>query len=181
MTPPTNIWACTKKKSINVLEKLVLYAAYVIDAVTALVLGATLAMHSVVVFWDTTHDIIANIVSAISTTIGGGFSLLLNIPWYGYVGIGVVAAIPVYSFLWCIARELTEDDWNSDIAENIAFLLGIVLALGPALALALMLMLALALALALMLMLMLMTCDTKLLRFAGAYLHYRKRIQSESS
>jgi hypothetical protein len=45
---------------------------------------------------------------------------LFGVPWYVYAGVLAVAAIPVYSFLWCVNRDLTEEDYKSDAAENFA-------------------------------------------------------------
>jgi len=47
-----------------------------------------------------------------------GIAWLLIIPWYGYVLGGIPAVYIGYLFVWCVARELTEDDWESQCANG---------------------------------------------------------------
>jgi len=68
-----------------------------------------------------------------------------------------------------IFNYLTDEDWQSDIAKNLAFAFTLALPLA-AFALA-----ALALAVPLALALALTLADHKIMLFIGAYLHYRKR------
>ena len=146
---------CTIKKSADVLNKVVLYGPYVIAAITAIVIGTAIVYFGITKLWEP----IVNVISAAITAI---WAVLSAIPWYVYVGGVAVMAIPVYSLLWCIVRELTEEDWNSDIASDIA-----IVALAIALvAIALVAIVALAIA---------VITDSKLFLFPGAYLHYRKR------
>jgi hypothetical protein len=115
--------------------------------------------------------------------------ILSSIPWYCYVIVVALAAILIYSLLWCIARNLTDDDWQSgsakDISEEIKLVLTLLalalalifapLAFALAFALApLAFVLAFALAFALFI-----SKDSKAFLFIGAYLHYRKRTQKQ--
>jgi hypothetical protein len=130
---------CTFKKSASVAKKV----GMVIGAIAAIVVIIYLIYLGGIAVYPTLI-----IIGAAITT------FFLSIPWWIYVGIVLIAAIPTYSFVWCVARGLTDEDWQSDTAKNIA--------LATLLALA-------ALALA----------DHKSMLFIGAYLHYRKRIRNE--
>ena len=173
---------CTIRKSADVVKKLVKYAAYTI----AVVIAGILSIYGAMGIWavaEVAEDPIYKSIESIT-------SFLSGIPWYYYAGAIVIAAIPVYSFLWCVARELTEEDWESKEAENFVAL-AFALALFPlALAFAFALTLTLALfalafvalvafvALALF-ALTLTRADSKAFLFVGAYLHYRKRVKAE--
>jgi hypothetical protein len=105
-----------------------------------------------------------------------------------------LAAILIYSLLWCIARNLTEDDWQSgsakDISEEITLVLTLLVLTLLALALALAFAFAFALALAPLAFVfaplaftlafaLFISKDSKAFLFIGAYLHYRKRTQKQ--
>ena len=156
---------CTVKKSQQVFAKIVLLVSYVIVALALLGCGYLL-------FTGVLIPIISLVVAAI-----------LSIPWYYYAGSVIILAIPVYSFLWCIARELTDEDWNSREAENIAAAFAaaatiaavaaaLVVAAAATIAVA-----ALVAAAGVVAALVVAAADTnnKLMRFPGAYLHYRRR------
>ena len=103
---------CTIKKSISVLTKVVryvLYAAVITIAIAGLGYVGYIGL-----------PVIIGICSALVASL---ISLLALIPWYVYVIVGIILAIPVYSFLWCIARDLTDEDWNSDTAVNVAIII----------------------------------------------------------
>jgi hypothetical protein len=157
---------CTIKKSASVLPKVVLIASKIIVGfvvIAEILLG-------VAKIWELGSPIGAFVLS-----------ILLAIPWYVYVSILALMTIPMYSLLWCIARNLTEEDWMSDEANNVAITLALALA---ALALAIVITLAITLAtvitLALTLALALAIIDPKTFLFIGAYLHYRKRIREQN-
>jgi hypothetical protein len=164
---------CTIKKSVDVAKKIGKYAAG-----TALgILAAVLVIYGAIGIWTIAADPAYKYLTAI-------VSFLFSIPWYCYAGIVAITAIPVYSLLWCVARELTEEDWESNEAAYLT-LASLPLALAfLALTLASLtlasLPLALAfLALALALALASLATDTKAFLFIGAYLHYRKRVKAE--
>jgi hypothetical protein len=153
---------CTIKKSVDVLKKVLLYGLYVV-IISILIIAMVAGGYLVWLLFN----------SSLSTVIYSSIiSVLFSIPWYVYVGGVAVMAIPVYSLVWCIARELTDEDWNSEIAKNIALAAALAIALAAALAIALTIALAAALAAALAIPL-----DSKILLFIGAYLHYRKRVK----
>ena len=107
------LW-CTIKKSADVIKKLAKYAAYAV----AVVIAGILSIYGAMGIWavaEVAEDPIYKSIESIT-------SFLSGIPWYYYAGAIVIAAIPVYSFLWCVARELTEEDWESKEAENFAAL-----------------------------------------------------------
>jgi uncharacterized membrane protein len=162
---------CTIKKSVDVAKKIGKYAAG-----TALgILAAVLVIYGAIGIWTIAADPAYKYLTAI-------VSFLFSIPWYCYAGIVAIAAIPVYSLLWCVARELTEEDWESNEAAYLALTALVALALALALASLALASLPLALAflaLALALALASLATDTKAFLFIGAYLHYRKRVKAE--
>jgi hypothetical protein len=111
MTDNKSILKCTVTKSSQVFKKIVLYVSYAIAGLAA----ATIAIYGAVRIYDVVAPVIITVITAITT-------FLFGIPWYWYVGIAGISAIPVYSLLWCIARELTKEDWESDAATNFAVL-----------------------------------------------------------
>jgi len=86
---------CTVKKSQQVFAKVILLVSYAIVVLALLGCGYLLF----------TGVLIPSIVV---------------IPWYYYLAGIAILAIPVYSFLWCIARELTDEDWDSKEAKALA-------------------------------------------------------------
>jgi len=137
---------CTVKKSQQVFAKIVLLVSYAIVALAFLGCGYLL-------FTGVLIPIISPVVTAIVVGV-------LMIPWYYYAGSVIILAIPVYSFLWCIARELTDEDWNSREAENIAAFATIALA-----------------TIALAVVVAAADTNNKLMPFPGAVLHYWRRMR----
>ena len=107
--PTKPLWRCVLRKSMSITEKLVLWASYCICGVTAVALAVygALALYSISV-----EPIRALFLAYAWGVVVFAGSLAAMVPWYVYVGIAGVAAILVYSLLWCIAREFTEEDWD---------------------------------------------------------------------
>jgi hypothetical protein len=168
---------CTIKKSVDVLKKVVLYGLY--SAVTIILITAIAAVGYLV--WLGFNSSLATIIySSI-------ISLLVSIPWYVYIGVVAVLAIPVYSLVWCIARELTDEDWKSgeaatvSVISAIAITLGIIITIiGISIAIsdtktnAPVILLGLS---AILLGVFFLLEGPKTLSFPGAYLHYRRRMK----
>jgi hypothetical protein len=156
---------CTIKKSASVLSKVVLIASKIIVGFVVI----AVILLGVAKIWELGFPIGAFVLS-----------ILLAIPWYVYVSILALMTIPMYSLLWCIARNLTEEDWKSEEASDVALALAIIItALAVTIAITIAA-LALALAIAIALALALAIIDTKTFLFIGAYLHYRKRIREQN-
>jgi len=107
---------CTIKKSVDVLEKVLVFGLGFVVGVAALWIACFIISDAV------TRKPLVNLVSdtisviwLILTSLG---TILLAIPWYVYVGVIFIVSIMTYSFLWCIARELTDEDWKSDEAKS---------------------------------------------------------------
>jgi hypothetical protein len=105
-----DLMKCWYKKTARTYAKIVLYLAYAIDIFAA---GA-IALYGVI----NLCALLVNPITATRDTMYSGlqylFSIACSIPWYVYVGIVAIAAIPVYSYAWCITRRLTEEDWDSE-------------------------------------------------------------------
>lgn len=187
-TSEKSLLRCTLKKSYNVTKKLVAYALYIVIGIGAVVVSC----YGAVGIWSVIADPIMKSIAAI-------VSFVASIPWYYYVGFVAALSIPGYSFVWCVARELTDEDWYSNEAKTVALALAVALAgalaLAVALASAVAVTLALAGALAVTLagavavtlafagalavtLALAVTDETKAFLFVGAYLHYRKRVKT---
>ena len=165
---------CTIKKSASVLSKIILYASYCIVGLTA----AALAYFGIKGLYELGAPALEKI-----------YVYLAGVPWYYYAGAIALAAIPVYSLLWCIARELTEEDWKSDEASALTVLAPTVLALTALTALAVLALTALTALTALALAVLALTAlsdDSSSMwyyayRFVGAaYHHYKKKKNNTS-
>ena len=105
---------CTVKKSVHVTERLIVYASFAVVATTIVAIAAFGAL-----------NLLPPLLELSLTVIAGVWSVLASIPWYYYAGAAAVGAIPVYSFLWCVARDLTEEDWRSKSANDSAIALAL--------------------------------------------------------
>jgi len=162
---------CTIKKSADVLKKVVLYGSYVIAAITIVYFGVTK-------IWEPLINAISTIISFLFgiPELFWALPLVMKLIILGIVSLGVIG---VYSLVWCIARDLEKEDWDSDSAKDIA------LAAVAALAFALVLAIALAFAglafalaaLALAAFTLATIANPKIFLVIGAYLHYRKRMK----
>jgi hypothetical protein len=172
MTPEIsdpNIFRCAAKKTLSIIPKHIFYASCIVDAIAAiaiLYIAATL------------------VLIPIGVTIVAAFAALLaSIAWYWYALAVIPSVYYGYGLVWCIARELTDEDWKSDTAENVSavlalvlgLVLGLVLVLGLAMALVLGLVLGPVLVLGLVLGRACLGLEYRPLLFLGAYLHYRRR------
>ena len=144
-----NLLRCTVKKSWSMTKHLILYVSYIIDGIAAVIL----AFFGIVGIWQALSPIAEWLWCALT-------GALFAVPWWCYVIVLGLATIPVYSALWCMARNLTDEDWQSEQAKK--FLEDALAALA-ALAFA---------ALA-------NPGDCKALLFIGAYLHYRERMRND--
>lgn len=103
---------CTMKKSKQVLWEVLKYGVYLVAGVLAI----TFCIYGVIALYELILPVSAIFLLNITLV----WQFLVAVPWYVYAGIMGVAAIPVYSLLWCIARDLTEEDWKSDTAKGFA-------------------------------------------------------------
>ena len=156
---------CTVKKSQQVFAKIVLLVSYAIVALAFLGCGYLL-------FTGVLIPIISPVVTAI-----------LSIPWYYYVAGIAILAIPVYSFLWCIARELTDEDWDSGEAKALVVAL-IIAALAASIVAGfnIIIMSSLSpfywlLSSPMIVALVVLSTDSKWMQFPGACLHYWRRMR----
>ena len=145
---------CTVKKSQQVFAKVILLVSYAIVVLALLGCGYLLF----------TGVLIPSIVA---------------IPWYYYVAGIAILAIPVYSFLWCIARELTDEDWESGEAKALAAAAVFAAAVAAAVGAAVVIVVGAAVGaiVAAAVFAAAVAFDSKLMRFPGAYLHYKRRMR----
>jgi len=97
---------CTVKKSVHVFERLFVYIAY-------LIVGCTIGA---ITYLGVTNILFPSVAYGVIVAV----AFLVSIPWYYYAGAVALLAVPAYSFLWCVARDLTEEDWESNSANNFA-------------------------------------------------------------
>ena len=94
---------CTIKKSISVFTKVVLYTSYVICSVGILGMGYMASI--------ATYPMLVNALVSV-------YQILASIPWYIYCVALALLAIPVYSLLWCMKRDIEQCDWESFAATD---------------------------------------------------------------
>jgi len=111
ITEDKNLLRCTLKKSYQVFTKLLWCALYAV-IVSAILIGISYCGYYG----------LPVAISIITTVIGTVWGIIVLVPWWVHVGVVIIAAILIYSFLWCIARELTDEDWNSEDAKFFAFI-----------------------------------------------------------
>ena len=159
MTDETSLLRCTIKKSVQVLERVVV-------SIASLIVGVALC--------GVAYFAAIGIIFLLSLVI---IAITISIPWYYYAGIIALLSIPTYSAIWCIARELPSEDWESDdakdIAAAVAFAFVTFVAFVVVAAVASVFVATVVAAVAFVAF-----ADSKYLRFLGAYLHYRKRMRA---
>jgi hypothetical protein len=179
---------CTWNKSVDIFKKVLLVVSvvlFVVSLVVVSLLGLVIIVKGLELFWT---YLWTDVYYWLEIIISPVITFLFGIPWYVYAGGVVVLAIPVYSLVWCIARELTDEDWKSESAKDIAFVLAALVATALAALAALVVLVALTIAIALALVLAFVLAfvlpitlafanNYKIYLFPGAYLHYRKRTE----
>ena len=170
---------CTLKKSLHTTERILVYVSYVIVAIAALTATYYGAIYGLLPLFITLVD---RVVKPTADVLLG---ILVSIPLWVYGLAAIPVAIIGYSFLWCIARDLTEADWESetakdlaiDIAIAIAFAIVINIAFAFAIALALAIAIAFAIAITIAIVIdiaiaITIAIDSKIMRFPGAVWHH---------
>ena len=160
ITKDASLLRCAIKKSWSVSKKIGLWLGGIAVALVAcyvIYLGATS---------QTAATVWANFTGWCSSAAGIITGFIALIPWELWAVIIGIGAIFGYSLVWCMARNLTDKDWQSETAKNIAFAAAAFAAFAAFAAAA-----AVAFAFA----------DSKALLFIGAYLHYRARIKSSKT
>ncbi len=120
-----SLMKCWLKKTVSVSAKVVLFLAYIIDGIAAGVVALYGAFGLATILADPLNSGYRILSSGFQVVVAA----ICSIPWYVYAGILTVAAIPVYSFIWCIVKELTEEDWNSIESKHIATLISAIIGL----------------------------------------------------
>jgi len=151
---------CAIEKSWSVSKKIGLWLggiAIALIACYAIYLGAT---------------------SQTASTIWSDFTgFIALIPWELWAVIIGIGAIFGYSLVWCMARNLTDKDWQSETAKNIAVAFAFV-AVAFAFALVVFAFAFVAVAVAAFAFAYVFA-NSKEFLFIGAYLHYRERIKNQ--
>ena len=100
--------ACWRKKSIDVTAKLVLYAACVIDILAVMIVAVFALVWMFENFYPPTVDLFTDIASLV-------LLIVTFVPWYVCLAlggiVGIIVAILGYSYMWCVVREFTDEDW----------------------------------------------------------------------
>ena len=116
---------CTVKKSWHTAGRVIVAASY---AIVALAIGAVMAYGAL--------NILPKLYEIASAAVGYIVSVLVSIPLWMYGVAAIPMGIVGYSFLWCVARDLTEEDWKSDAANYFAAAVAAVVAVVVAVAVA---------------------------------------------
>ena len=181
-----SVLKCTIKKSVDVFRKVARYGLYFIIAgiIGAICLAIAITISAGL------YSFMDGVVKLFNITISNVLSLIGSIPWYVYVGVIAILAIPVYSLIWCIARELTKEDWESGEAATISIISVIAITLGIIIIIIIIIGIIIAISdtktnapailiglLIILLGVFFLLESPKILLFPGAYLHYRKRMK----
>ena len=183
-----SVLKCTIKKSVDVFRKVARYGLYFIIAgiIGAICLAIAITISAGL------YSFMDGVVKLFNITISNVLSLIGSIPWYVYVGVIAILAIPVYSLLWCIAREFTEEDWNCWMSRESSSLFAFAIIIGVPFIVSVIICWAVPQLTFVVFLIMLIaffvgacsvcSSDTEskvepnILGFIGAYLHYRKRM-----
>ena len=181
-----SVLKCTIKKSVDVFRKVARYGLYFIIAgiIGAICLAIAITISAGL------YSFMDGVVKLFNITISNVLSLIGSIPWYVYVGVIAILAIPVYSLLWCIAREFTEEDWDCSRESSSLFAVAIIIGVPfivsviicwavPQLPFVVLLIMLIAIFVGVCSVCSFDTeskVEPNILGFIGAYLHYRKRM-----
>jgi hypothetical protein len=114
----TSILRCWIKESWSTSKKVGLWVsgiAVVLIAVYVAWLGLT--SQTVAKFWAGVTDWCGSVIAGISNYVAA----IPPLVFWGSIVVGtVVVAILGYSLVWCMARNLAEEDWKSDKANTFA-------------------------------------------------------------
>lgn len=124
---------CWMKKTASVSEKFIKYGSYLVVGLAA----SVIAFYGLIGVYEVIAPVVRAIIDGIWQVINQVIALFLGLAWYyQIVAVGVVVVIPAivtYSFLWCIARELTEDDWENENLSIVIWLVALIISLGTGL------------------------------------------------
>jgi hypothetical protein len=186
-----NIIRCAVKKTASVIAKHILLMSYAIVALAVIAIGylgfTNLALPAIL--W---------VAISAAFYCGCVIGVLLSVAWYWYALVLISTTYFGYGFLWCVARELVDEDWRSDEADAVAaavaafafaaaaFVFAAVATVAFAFAFA-----AFAVAVAAVAAVAVAavavaddyngTSSCKIVRFVGAYLHYYRRTHKEKT
>ena len=171
----SSLLRCTLKKSRAVSKKIGLWLGGIAVVMIACYCG----------YIGATSPAAANFAGWCISAAGTITGLIELVPWELWAIIIGVVVIFVYSLSWCMARNLTDEDWQSKTARNVAFALIFAIAIAAfalifAIAIAAFAIFAIALTIVLAALTTAFTtlANSKAVLFIGAYLHYRKRIKT---
>jgi hypothetical protein len=114
--PDKSLLRCAVKKSMNVTLKLG-KAVLILAVIGVLILGGINTIPQIV-------NTVLPVLSAALTLLAGAVLTICNfitlIPLWVYGIVAIPASIFGYSILWCIKRDLTVEDWESNAADIFA-------------------------------------------------------------
>jgi hypothetical protein len=181
MTTESNgLLKCTIKKSISVAKKVALIVGGIVLCVALI--------YAICLIISTAHDDILSGFSKISDFASVLYGYVSLIPWWVYAGVVAILVILVYSFMWCVFREVTEDDWSGG-TSSITVIIPVIISIlsgafcgfvigiwcdADAFAYPMII------GVAAVFLLFSFLLPERSFTFIGAYLHYRNRIRTES-
>ncbi len=125
------LYRCVYKKSKsvtrNVLQgvwrflcSIVKPIVYFNAAICIIVLVALFVEYVLIPFGNIAYTPSANIICCI-------ISIVAEVPWFVWVILVLVLAIPIYSLFWCLTRNLTAEDWKQTEYIAISVILGAII------------------------------------------------------
>jgi len=184
MTQSPNLLQCVLKKSASVFKKLFKILGIITISVMFIAAVYYYGMWAYPIFTQFVHLQLLPIGNEIIT-------ILQLVPWWIYVIVGIVGFVFAYSIIWCILREVTIEDWESELAyqsEMLLFVVGVICAglvgccIGKIANESIfgIIILGMFFSFGFFMITLFDECNIQhILCFPGAYFHYRKRIKNK--
>ncbi len=172
---------CTIKKSISVAKKVALVVGGIALCVAFI--------YAICLIISTAYDDILSGFSKISDFAFVLYEYASLIPWWVYVGVVAILVIPAYSFIWCVLRELTEEDWSGGTI-SITVIIPVIISILSGAFCGFVIGIwcnadtfayPMIIGMAVVFLLFAFLLPERSFTFIGAYLHYRNRICTEST
>jgi hypothetical protein len=123
------LYRCVYKKSKsvtrNILQEMWKFLCSIAKPVLYCIIGIYIIV-GIVLFVEYILIPFGNIVyTPAANIIGYVLSIIAAIPWFVWVILIMILAIPLYSLFWCLTRNMIPEDWNQNMYKTVSIILGI--------------------------------------------------------
>jgi len=89
--------------------------------ISGIIIGIVLFVEYILIpFGNIVYIPVANIIGYV-------LSVIATIPWFVWVILIMILAIPLYSLFWCLTRNMIPEDWNQNMYKAVSIILGIII------------------------------------------------------